>query len=67
MPTFSTFALDRLIEPSVNDKPLSDKEQNNLSKEGKVTPLPAFASPNLYTTLQTTAIPYVSLSFTASP
>jgi len=67
MPTFSAFAFDRLIEPSVNDKPLSDKEQKNQSKEGKPTPLLAFASPTLYTTPQTTAIPYVSPSFTASP
>lgn len=67
MPTFSAFALDRLIEPSVNDKTLSDKEQKNPSKNGKATPLPAFASPTLYTTPQSTAIPYVSPSLTASP
>lgn len=67
MPTFPAIAFDRLIERSVINKPVSNKEQNNLSKEGKAIPLPAFASPTLYTTPQTTAIPYVSPSFTASP
>lgn len=67
MPTFPAIAFDRLIEPSVNNKPLSNKEQKNPSKDGKAIPLPAFASPTLYTTPQTTAIPYVSPSFTASP
>jgi hypothetical protein len=67
MPTFSAFSFDRLIEPNVNDKPLSNKEQKNPSKDGMSTPFPAFGSSILYTMQQTTAIPYVSPFLTASP
>eukprot|EP01018_Ginkgo_biloba_P014434 Gb_10171 [translate_table: standard] len=66
MPTFSAITIDRFIEPR-DSNPCSKEEKRNPLTDGKGIPSRAFGSPTLYTTPQTTPLPYIAPSFTSSP